>query len=62
MRLAFLGLAALADGAPKLSPLCTFMAVRDGLRVFLVPRRPLNAGVYVTWGYNPDPLARRDSK
>ena len=59
MRLACLGLGALADGAQKQSPLCTFVAVRDGLRVFLVPRRPLTAGEDVTWGYNPDALARR---
>ena len=54
-RLARLGLAALADGAPK-GPLCTTVGVRDGLRVFLVPRRAIPIGQDITWWYNPDPL------
>ena len=53
--MARLGLAALADGAPK-GPLCTTVGVRDGLRVFLVPRRAIPIGQDITWWYNPDPL------
>lgn len=61
MRLARLGLAALADGAPR-GPHCTTAGVRDGLRVFLVPLRPLAAGQDITWAYNPDPLAKSSKK
>jgi len=51
-RLAHLGLAALADGAPR-GPHCTTAGVRDGLRVFLVPLRPLAVGQDITWASTP---------